>query len=113
VTLAIIVPRKEPHPAPPRRRGGRRKTIRLRSASSKRRSVPAAAPLSPAAFAGMMKLDPDTCMTKAAVLVASATTIRWDPLKAWVAERAPGVFVIDGKINPDLEADWRAEHVPS
>jgi thiamine pyrophosphate-dependent acetolactate synthase large subunit-like protein len=27
-----------------------------------------------------------------------------DPLKAWVAEGAPGVFVIDGKINPDLEA---------
>jgi thiamine pyrophosphate-dependent acetolactate synthase large subunit-like protein len=25
----------------------------------------------------------------------------------------PGVFVIDGKINPDLEADWHAEHFPS
>ena len=36
-----------------------------------------------------------------------------DPLKAWVAEGAPGVFVIDGKINPDLEADWHAEHFPS
>jgi thiamine pyrophosphate-dependent acetolactate synthase large subunit-like protein len=35
-----------------------------------------------------------------------------DPLKAWVAEGAPGVFVIDGKINPDLEADWHAEHFP-
>jgi thiamine pyrophosphate-dependent acetolactate synthase large subunit-like protein len=33
-----------------------------------------------------------------------------DQLKAWVAEGAPGVFVIDGKINPNLEADWHAEH---
>jgi len=36
-----------------------------------------------------------------------------DPLKAWVAEGAPGVFVIDGKINPDLEADWHTEHFPN
>ena len=36
-----------------------------------------------------------------------------DPLKAWVADGAPGVFVIDGKINPDLEADWHAEHFPN
>ena len=36
-----------------------------------------------------------------------------EPLKAWVAEGAPGVFVIDGKINPELEADWHAEHFPS
>ena len=36
-----------------------------------------------------------------------------DPLKGWVAEGAPGVFVIDGKINPDLEADWHAEHFPN
>jgi len=36
-----------------------------------------------------------------------------DPVKAWVAEGAPGVFVIDGKINPNLEADWHAEHFPS
>ena len=35
-----------------------------------------------------------------------------DPLKDWVAEGAPGVFVIDGKINPALEADWHAEHFP-
>jgi acetolactate synthase I/II/III large subunit len=35
-----------------------------------------------------------------------------EPLKAWVAEGAPGVFVIDGKINPNLEADWHAEHFP-
>jgi len=35
------------------------------------------------------------------------------PVKAWVAEGAPGVFVIDGKINPDLEADWHAEHFPN
>ena len=34
------------------------------------------------------------------------------PLRAWVGEGAPGVFVIDGKINPDLEADWHAEHFP-
>ena len=36
-----------------------------------------------------------------------------DPFKAWVAEGAPGVFVIDGKINPNLEADWHAEHFPN
>jgi thiamine pyrophosphate-dependent acetolactate synthase large subunit-like protein len=36
-----------------------------------------------------------------------------DPLKAWVAEDASGVFVIDGKINPNLEADWHAEHFPN
>jgi thiamine pyrophosphate-dependent acetolactate synthase large subunit-like protein len=35
-----------------------------------------------------------------------------DPVKDWVAEGAPGVFVIDGKINPNLEADWHAEHFP-
>jgi thiamine pyrophosphate-dependent acetolactate synthase large subunit-like protein len=36
-----------------------------------------------------------------------------EPLKTWVADGAPGVFVIDGKINPELEADWHAEHFPS
>jgi acetolactate synthase I/II/III large subunit len=36
-----------------------------------------------------------------------------DPVKAWVAEGAPGVFVIDGKVNPNLEADWHAEHFPN
>jgi thiamine pyrophosphate-dependent acetolactate synthase large subunit-like protein len=35
-----------------------------------------------------------------------------EPVKAWVAEGAPGLFVIDGKINPNLEADWHAEHFP-
>ena len=47
---------------------------------------------------------------------ARAATVRTlddlAPVKAWVAEGAPGVFVIDGKINPDLEADWHAEHFP-
>ncbi len=47
---------------------------------------------------------------------ARAATVRTladlDPVKAWVDEGAPGVFVIDGKINPDLEADWHAEHFP-
>jgi thiamine pyrophosphate-dependent acetolactate synthase large subunit-like protein len=33
-----------------------------------------------------------------------------ESVKAWVAEGSPGVFVIDGKINPALEADWHAEH---
>jgi thiamine pyrophosphate-dependent acetolactate synthase large subunit-like protein len=36
-----------------------------------------------------------------------------EPVKAWVADGSPGVFVIDGKINPDLEADWHAEHFPN
>jgi thiamine pyrophosphate-dependent acetolactate synthase large subunit-like protein len=36
-----------------------------------------------------------------------------DKVKAWVADGAPGVFVIDGKINPNLEADWHAEHFPN
>lgn len=48
---------------------------------------------------------------------ARAATVRTladlAPLRAWVNEGAPGVFVIDGKINPDLEADWHAEHFPS
>jgi thiamine pyrophosphate-dependent acetolactate synthase large subunit-like protein len=35
------------------------------------------------------------------------------PLRDWVAEGCPGVFLIDGKINRDLEADWHAEHFPS
>ena len=35
-----------------------------------------------------------------------------EPLRAWVAEGAPGVMVVDGKIDPDLEADWHAEHFP-
>ena len=47
---------------------------------------------------------------------ARAATVRTladlDPLKAWVVEGASGVFVIDGKITPDLEADWHAEHFP-
>jgi hypothetical protein len=34
-------------------------------------------------------------------------------VKEWVAEGAPGVFLIDGKINRELEADWHAEHFPS
>jgi acetolactate synthase I/II/III large subunit len=47
---------------------------------------------------------------------ARAATVRTlddlEPVRAWVREGAPGVFVIDGKINPDLEADWHAEHFP-
>jgi thiamine pyrophosphate-dependent acetolactate synthase large subunit-like protein len=47
---------------------------------------------------------------------ARAATVRTlsdlDPVKAWVAEGAPGVFLIDGQINPDMEADWHAEHFP-
>jgi thiamine pyrophosphate-dependent acetolactate synthase large subunit-like protein len=47
---------------------------------------------------------------------ARAATVRrladLAPVRDWVDEGAPGVFVIDGKINPDLEADWHAEHFP-
>jgi thiamine pyrophosphate-dependent acetolactate synthase large subunit-like protein len=47
---------------------------------------------------------------------ARAATVRrledLAPVRQWVDEGAPGVFVIDGKINPDLEADWHAEHFP-
>jgi len=47
---------------------------------------------------------------------ARAATVRTvadlDPVRAWVNEGAPGVFLIDAKINPDLEADWHAEHFP-
>jgi thiamine pyrophosphate-dependent acetolactate synthase large subunit-like protein len=35
-----------------------------------------------------------------------------EPVRAWVEEGAPGVFVIDARIDPDLEADWHAEHFP-
>jgi thiamine pyrophosphate-dependent acetolactate synthase large subunit-like protein len=47
---------------------------------------------------------------------ARATTVRTvadlDSVRAWVNEGAPGVFLVDAKINPDLEADWHAEHFP-
>jgi thiamine pyrophosphate-dependent acetolactate synthase large subunit-like protein len=47
---------------------------------------------------------------------AGAATVRTlddlEPVRSWVRAGAPGVFVIDGKINPDLEADWHAEHFP-
>ncbi|WP_354115889.1 thiamine pyrophosphate-binding protein [Bradyrhizobium sp. LA7.1] len=33
------------------------------------------------------------------------------PLKEWIAEGSPGVFLVDGKINPNLEADWYREAV--
>jgi thiamine pyrophosphate-dependent acetolactate synthase large subunit-like protein len=36
-----------------------------------------------------------------------------EPVRAWVEEGAPGVFLIDAKINRDLEADWHAEHFPA
>lgn len=48
---------------------------------------------------------------------ARGTTVRklgdLEPLRAWVAEGAPGLFVVDAKINRELEADWHAEHFPS
>ena len=47
---------------------------------------------------------------------ARAATVRaledLAPVRDWVSEGAPGVFVIDAKISPDLEADWHAEHFP-
>lgn len=47
---------------------------------------------------------------------ARAATVRTvadlDAVRTWVSEGAPGVFLIDAKINPDLEADWHAEHFP-
>jgi acetolactate synthase I/II/III large subunit len=47
---------------------------------------------------------------------ARAATVRTladlEPVRGWVNEGAPGVFIIDAKINPDLEADWHAEHFP-
>jgi hypothetical protein len=33
-------------------------------------------------------------------------------VRDWVSEGAQGLVVIDGKIHPDLEADWHAEHFP-
>jgi thiamine pyrophosphate-dependent acetolactate synthase large subunit-like protein len=47
---------------------------------------------------------------------ARAATVRTlsdlEAVKAWAAGGAPGVFVVDAKVNPDLEADWHAEHFP-
>jgi thiamine pyrophosphate-dependent acetolactate synthase large subunit-like protein len=34
------------------------------------------------------------------------------PLREWVSNGALGLFVIDARINPNLEADWHAEHFP-
>jgi thiamine pyrophosphate-dependent acetolactate synthase large subunit-like protein len=44
------------------------------------------------------------------IIVRSLADLK--PLHDWVAEGAPGVMVVDGKIDPDLEADWHAEHFP-
>jgi thiamine pyrophosphate-dependent acetolactate synthase large subunit-like protein len=48
---------------------------------------------------------------------ARAVTVRGpadlEPLRGWVNEGAPGVFVIDGKISRDFEADWHVEHFAS
>ena len=48
---------------------------------------------------------------------ARAATVRrlddLEPVRDWVRQGAPGVFVIDGKIDPNLEADWHAEHFPT
>ena len=48
---------------------------------------------------------------------ARAATVRTvadlDAVRGWVGAGAPGIFLIDAKINPDLEADWHAEHFPS
>lgn len=44
--------------------------------------------------------------------VTARTLDDLEPVRAWVAEGAGGVLVIDAKINPDLEADWHAEHFP-
>jgi thiamine pyrophosphate-dependent acetolactate synthase large subunit-like protein len=47
---------------------------------------------------------------------ARAATVRTladlEPLREWVSEGAAGLFVIDARINPNLEADWHAEHFP-
>ena len=47
---------------------------------------------------------------------ARAATVRTvhdlEPVRAWVRDGALGVFVIDAKIDSDLEADWHAEHFP-
>jgi thiamine pyrophosphate-dependent acetolactate synthase large subunit-like protein len=47
---------------------------------------------------------------------ASAATVRTladlEPLREWARKGASGLFVIDGRINPNLEADWHAEHFP-
>ncbi len=44
--------------------------------------------------------------------VTIRTLVDLQPLRDWVAEGAPGVMVVDGKIDPNLEADWHAEHFP-
>jgi hypothetical protein len=35
-----------------------------------------------------------------------------ESLREWVSNGAPGLFVIDARISPNLEADWHAEHFP-
>jgi thiamine pyrophosphate-dependent acetolactate synthase large subunit-like protein len=32
-----------------------------------------------------------------------------DAVKTWVADGAQGVFIVDGRINPKLIADWYSE----
>jgi thiamine pyrophosphate-dependent acetolactate synthase large subunit-like protein len=31
------------------------------------------------------------------------------PVQAWAAEGAPGLFVIDARVNPNLEAEWHQD----
>ena len=45
--------------------------------------------------------------------VTVRTVADLEPVRAWLAEGAPGVMVIDAKINPDLEAAWHLEHFPA
>ena len=44
------------------------------------------------------------------------TTVRMiadrEPVRSWVGEGALGVFLIDAKIDPNIQADWHAEHFP-
>jgi thiamine pyrophosphate-dependent acetolactate synthase large subunit-like protein len=61
----------------------------------------------------LAKFPPSDIAAVARGLGARAATVRGDvdlaALKRWVAEGSPGVFVLDAKICPMVEADWHSD----
>jgi acetolactate synthase I/II/III large subunit len=60
-----------------------------------------------------LSFPPSDIAAVARGLGARAATVRGDvdlaALKRWVAEGSPGVFVLDAKICPMVEADWHSD----
>ena len=69
--------------------------------------------LSPVARADCTRESVQRYLSRYGARAATVRTIAdLAPVRSWVGEGASGVFLIDAKINPELEADWHAEHFP-